>query len=93
MLKKLIIEGDFNDEGWTSFGDYHRMYISGGDIPNHTGRWAIILSDDEREIILDGWHRFHCYVEKGIQIIPCVYPVRIMSACVPAKDIKEIIKL
>jgi hypothetical protein len=55
---------------WYPFQDYHREYINAGDIEFHKETWAIILDDEE--VIFDGWHRFHSYVEQRIKIIPCV---------------------
>lgn len=64
--------------GYANFDEYHKWYIEGGDIPQHESLWPIILSGDA-EIILDGWHRFHSYVDKGIQVVPCVYPIKVKS--------------
>jgi len=59
------------------FKAYHQWYLEGGDIPGHIEVWAIILDTDIRtdEVIFDGWHRFHCYVEQGIEVIPAIVPM------------------
>lgn len=57
------------------FDSYHREYVGGGDIPDHpSADYAIILDDDDvhGEFILDGWHRFHDYVRKGVEKIPAI---------------------
>lgn len=74
-LEKAINSiGNFDNE---SFEEYHQWYMSGGDIPEHTEVWAVILDSDIRtdEILLDGWHRFHCYVEQGVEILPAILPM------------------
>lgn len=61
-----------------TFDEYHKWYIDGGDIPSHEGIWALVFADEEDDIIEDGWHRFHSYVEKGIKTVPCIQ--RILSS-------------
>lgn len=74
-LEKHIENGvDFR---YNNFEEYHQWYMGGGDIPEHTEVWAVILDSDIRtdEVLLDGWHRFHCYVEQGIETIPAILPM------------------
>lgn len=73
QLKKSI--GCPNDLPYKTFEEYHKWYMDGGDIPNHKEVWAIILSSDEYEVIFDGWHRFHHYVDIGINMIPAIHPI------------------
>lgn len=65
---------------YKTFEEYHKWYMDGGDIPSHKDVWAVILSSDD-EIILDGWHRFHSYVEKDVKMVPCIYPIKVESLC------------
>lgn len=56
------------------FQSYHQEYIS-SDMPDHpSAYYAIILDDDDvhGELIWDGWHRFHDYVRKGVEMIPAI---------------------
>lgn len=46
-----------------------------GDTPDHKDVWAIILDADYEDVIWDGWHRFHCYIEKNISVIPAILPM------------------
>jgi hypothetical protein len=55
------------------FEEYHKWYLEEGDTPTHKETYAVILSNDE-EVIYDGWHRFHSYVESKVSMIPCVIP-------------------
>lgn len=68
---KEAIEKAFKEK-WSTFEKYHKWYMSFGDIIYHDIVWAIIINDD-KEIILDGWHRFHSYVELNLEVIPVVY--------------------
>lgn len=73
QLKNAIMaSGEFDE--YASFEDYHSAYLAGGDIPDHQdASYAVILdSDPDGEVILDGWHRFHDYVRKGVATIPAI---------------------
>ncbi len=61
-------------EDYDSWKEYHEYYLNGGDIPNHSSenRWPCIFRGGE-ELIVDGWHRLHCYVRDNHQTIPLVY--------------------
>jgi hypothetical protein len=55
---------------------YHRWYMKQGDMPDHptTELWPVILSSDyDEETLQDGWHRFHDYYRKGVEMVPAVY--------------------
>lgn len=59
-----------------SFDDYHQWYIEWGkDISCHRSIWPVILDAADDEVILDGWHRFHEYFEKGVKFVPCILPM------------------
>lgn len=55
--------------GWENFEDYHKWY---GDEQTYHGDSVlpIIIDFDDEEMIIDGWHRFHSYVRKGLRQIP-----------------------
>jgi hypothetical protein len=54
---------------------YHQWYLSSCGEVTHTRRnpWPVILDDDHDELLQDGWHRFHRYVQIGLPTIPCLY--------------------
>jgi hypothetical protein len=55
---------DFN-----TFDEYHKWY--GDEQTNHGDSvLPIIIDYDDEELIIDGWHRFHSYVRKGLNKIP-----------------------
>lgn len=58
-----------------SWAEYHTWYLGAGDVPTHlkTDRWPVILSDDDSEMLRDGWHRFHSYIRAGALEIPAVF--------------------
>lgn len=60
---------------FSAWKDYHDWYKSFGDMPRHTNKnlWPCILSGFNNEVLEDGHHRFHRYVELGVKKIPCVY--------------------
>ena len=60
-------EGDYN-----SFNEYHKIYQSTNYANHGTSLFPIIVSDEDAEYILDGWHRFHYYISKGYKEIPVI---------------------
>ena len=54
---------------WDSFENYHKWY---GDEQTDHGDSVlpIIIDFDDEELIVDGWHRFHSYVRKGLNKVP-----------------------
>lgn len=64
-------------EDHPDFESYHQWYTTGGDIPDYSNAdYAVILDNIyEEEVILDGWHRFHDYVRKGVKNIPAVLQI------------------
>jgi hypothetical protein len=71
VLKDAIMTcGGEIGEDWESFDAYHEWYMKGPDVIPHTTVWPIILG---HEIISDGWHRFHHYVEIGLQMVPAIW--------------------
>ena len=59
--------GSFSD-----FEDYHRWYMSTSDMPTYGAdhRWPCIASLLEDELVQDGNHRLHSYIEAGHTTIP-----------------------
>jgi hypothetical protein len=74
-IVKVFIEPYSDYSNWES---YNREYKWQEDIPNHQEVWPIILYPVKlneplcRELILEGYHRFSSYVEKGIEKIPAI---------------------
>ncbi len=59
--------GDF-----ANFDDYHRWYMSNSDMPTYGAekRWPCIASLLEDELVQDGNHRLHAYIEADHATIP-----------------------
>ena len=76
-LASAIMKDEEIADSHSSWEDYHKWYLSCGDIPTHlaTERWPVLLSSDAYETILDGWHRFHSYVRDGASEIQAVFNV------------------
>ena len=57
-----------------SIREYQEWYRKNCSIPSYSSknRWPCILSDDD-EVLQDGWHRLHSYIQAGHKTIPCVY--------------------
>lgn len=73
-FKDLIMQTPSDFAGWfDTFDDYHAWYIDGEKIPNHSeeNRWPALAWDD-REGIVDGWHRTHGYVRSGHKTLPFI---------------------
>ena len=66
---KLIEDEVTQRLGWNNFEDYHKWY---GDEETDHGDSVlpIIIDFNDEELIIDGWHRFHSYVRKGLTKIP-----------------------
>ena len=53
--------------------NFLKEYEQGGPVVNHKdASWPVILSGFPDELIQDGWHRQHCYLNKGFPVIPCI---------------------
>jgi hypothetical protein len=65
------------EEGQKDFKTYHKWYMTErkGEFINHTSNKFPSILDGTwtDELIQDGWHRFHVYVEKGLKKMPLVY--------------------
>lgn len=60
---------------FSSWEQYTNSYCAAGDVPEYSNqnRWPVILSQDNYETLLDGWHRFHSYMRSGCLDIPAVF--------------------
>ena len=76
LAEKIMNMEDIKKE-FKSFMDYHKWYKKGG-IPRHnnSNRWPCIIDSTTdpiyNEVLEDGWHRFHRYIEAGHKTIPCI---------------------
>lgn len=63
--------------GWKSLEEIHKWYCRNFDIPKHSNknRWPCIISSFDDEVLQDGHHRFHRYIQQGAKKIPCVFYV------------------
>ena len=61
---------------YSPFDEYHKKYMRLPVEDHGDSVCAIIIenSEDTTEVIYDGWHRFHSYYSKGLEIVPCVIP-------------------
>lgn len=59
-------------DSFVDFDAYHRWYMGAGDVPTYSAehRWPCIASLQEDELIQDGSHRLHAYIEAGHVTIP-----------------------
>lgn len=73
IINSVMQDEDIADS-FSCWNDYHKWYSS-GEMPEHSkeDRWPVLLSSDDYETILDGWHRFHCYVKNGDTSIPVIF--------------------
>lgn len=74
VQSKNIIEED-----WDSFKEYHKWYMGRclwkNSNKHYSEIWPSILDgdSDDWEVLQDGWHRFHTYVEQGKKTMPLIY--------------------
>lgn len=59
-------------ESFATFDDYHRWYMGAGDVPVYgiNNRWPCVASCMEGEVVQDGSHRLHAYIEAGHSTVP-----------------------
>lgn len=59
-------------KSFSTFEDYHRWYMGADDMPvsGAEKRWPCIASLLEDELVQDGNHRLHAYIEAGHATIP-----------------------
>ena len=52
---------------------FQELYQAGGSGVNHKdASWPVIFDDYGDSLLQDGWHRIHCYLNKGFPVIPCI---------------------
>ena len=77
LMKLQVMNDPDRRNDFNVFEEYHAYYKRVEKVPKHpkTRRWPIFPSgrNRERETILDGWHRFHSYVDSGAQEIPILW--------------------
>lgn len=77
LMKLQVMNDPDRKNDFEEFTRYHAYYRRVEKVPKHPlkNRWPIFPSgrNRERETILDGWHRFHSYVEAGAQDIPILW--------------------
>lgn len=76
-IKEKIMDRVKFDVGIDDFDEYHKWYLEGGDTDHGDSVFPIVVSEDASfdgriEYIVDGWQRFHYYVDKGLKEIPFV---------------------
>jgi hypothetical protein len=74
-LNEIIKAVQESDDCYADFAKYHVEDMALGDVPIHNDIWPVILDADFDEVIWDGWHRFHCYVDKQIETVPAIWPM------------------
>lgn len=73
LQREIVRRFDPEEVPFTDFPAYHRWYVSNGGIPQHKSVWPVILSQEDTEVLEDGWHRFHSYVRRGLKFVPVAY--------------------
>jgi hypothetical protein len=56
------------------FDAYHKWFMDHCGTEDHgESVWPVILDSTGDALLQDGWHRFHSYVERKLEQIPCLY--------------------
>jgi hypothetical protein len=56
------------------FDSYHKWFLVHCGTEDHgVSVWPVILDSTGDALLQDGWHRFHSYVERKLEQIPCLY--------------------
>ncbi len=56
------------------FDSYHKWFMDHCGTEDHGDSvWPVILDSTGDALLQDGWHRFHSYVERKLEHIPCLY--------------------
>ena len=71
--RKCMEETPDLQDSYPSFESYHQQYLKGEEPVDHGDSVWACLYDGDDEWLLDGWHRFHSYVRKGLAFIPVLY--------------------
>jgi hypothetical protein len=77
MMKLIVMNDPDRRNDFDTFNEYHNYFKKVEPVPTHPANrlWPIIPSGRgrERETILDGWHRFHAYVDANVKKIPILW--------------------
>lgn len=71
ILKSLIMQIDSMSH-YKNFDNYHAYYKSKVQLTEREEIWPLFLDTCFGCVIDDGWKRFHCYVDSGIEEVPCL---------------------
>jgi len=75
-VRNFLSASDKHNQTWETFEEYHQWYMEDSVVENHGDSvWPVILNCFPDEILQDGWHRFHHYVENRLETVPCLYYV------------------
>ncbi len=74
-VKKAVMADEDIESSFSCWEDYAAWYCKADDVPHHDheNRWPVILSSEDYETLLDGWHRLHCYMRDGHKDIPAIF--------------------
>jgi len=74
-LKQSVMADEDRATGNDSWEEYAAAYCAGGDVPHYgpDNRWPVLLSPDNYETLLDGWHRMHSYMRSGFADVPALF--------------------
>jgi hypothetical protein len=60
-------------KNWQEYHEWYRVNCGGQDHDITKPLWPVILSSHDDETLQDGWHRFHCYSQKNVPLVPILY--------------------
>lgn len=74
-LKQSVMADEDRATGSETWEEYTAAYCAGGDVPHYDSddRWPVLLSADNYETLLDGWHRMHSYMRSGAAHVPAIF--------------------
>lgn len=69
-----------DEDHWQhGFKHYHQWYVEQVELPDYSpsNPWPSLLdTSPDGEFFIDGWHRFHRYVQLGMKRVPVVWTVQ-----------------
>lgn len=74
-IKAAIMQDPEIADDHSTWESYHQWYLEASDVEDHgrSNRWPVILSSDNEETIMDGWHRLHSYMRAGDATVPALF--------------------
>lgn len=74
-LKQSVMADEDRATGSETWEEYAAAFCAGGDVPHYDtdDRWPVLLSEDNYETLLDGWHRMHSYMRSGYAEVPALF--------------------